>query len=176
MIYEPAEDSFLIENEIKKYSKDKSVLDIGSGSGILALAAKFSKASYVLAADINPEAVSYLKSKSLSTIESDLFSNVSESFDIIVFNPPYLPEDEREDKSSSLITSGGKNGDEIILKFLRQAKKHLNPAGFILIVLSSLTPKDNILNLLKDINMKKEILSKKKIFMETLEVWKITQK
>ena len=36
MIYQPSEDSYLLEKEVKKYSPKKSVLDIGSGSGIQA--------------------------------------------------------------------------------------------------------------------------------------------
>jgi methylase of polypeptide subunit release factors len=46
----------------------------------------------------------------------------------------------REDKESALATTGGKQGDELILKFLKQAQKHLTKKGIILLVLSSLTP------------------------------------
>jgi release factor glutamine methyltransferase len=173
MIYEPAEDSLLLEKEVRKLAKRKTFLDIGSGSGIQAKAAMESGATSVLAADIDPETVKNLKSKGIPSVRSDLFSNIKGKFDLIAFNPPYLPEDMREPKSSRRATTGGKKGDEIILKFLKSAKSHLNKNGVILIVVSSLTHKSRILALFKKQALKKEVLSKKKLFMETLEVWKI---
>jgi release factor glutamine methyltransferase len=175
MIYQPKEDSYLLEEQVKKFSNNKSVLDMGSGSGIQALAALSSGAKSILAADINPEVIEELKKKDIPVVKSDLFSRIKEKFDIIVFNPPYLPLDKREDKESSLTTSGGKKGDELIIKFLRQSVTHLNKKGFILLLISSLTPEDKILELLKKLNLNKSILSEKKFFMETLKVWKIAK-
>ena len=54
MIYEPREDSYLLQKYVKKYSKGKYFLDIGSGSGIQAKTAIKAKAKSVLATDINP--------------------------------------------------------------------------------------------------------------------------
>src|SRR3989344_8622037 len=98
MIYEPHEDSFLLVKQIKKLSKDKKVLDMGTGFGILAETALKSGARDVLAVDINEGVVSYVMSKGIKAKISNLFSNVNEKFDLIVFNPPYLPEDELEDR------------------------------------------------------------------------------
>ena len=177
MIYSPREDSFLLEKEIKKLVKGKikgkTFLDMGAGSGIQGKAAKEAGVKSVLFADINKEAISILKKEGFNAVQSNLFSKIKGKFDIIAFNPPYLPEDKREDKESQLATTGGKKGDEIILKFLKQSKSHLNKGGIILLLLSSLTPKNRIIKLLRKQNMKKEIISEEKMFMETLEVWKI---
>lgn len=173
MIYTPAEDSYLLEKYVKKYSKNKSFLDMGSGSGIQIKSALSAGASYVLASDINQEVINKLKSENFNAIQSDLFKNIKEKFDIIAFNPPYLPKDKQEDKESALATTGGKRGDEIILKFLKQAKNHLNKEGFILLIISSLTPKNKIINLLNDLSMSYKLLETKKIFFESLEIWKI---
>ena len=60
MIYEPSEDSHLIKKYIKGYSKNKKVLDVGTGSGILAKEAlKYTK--NVIASDINKECFSGLR-------------------------------------------------------------------------------------------------------------------
>src|SRR3989344_2708496 len=146
MIYEPSEDSFLLADAVKKYSKGKSVLDIGTGSGIQAKTAVSVGAKFVLASDINEKALEHVKSTSqgIQTTHSNLFGNISGKFDLIIFNPPYLPADKREDMESQEVTTGGKKGDEIILEFLRQAKEHLSSNGIILLVLSSLTPHANI--------------------------------
>ena len=68
MIYEPAEDSYLLEKQVKKYSKHKRVLDIGAGSGIQALAAMNSGAKYVLAADIEDEVYNLVRFGNLNYI------------------------------------------------------------------------------------------------------------
>jgi len=179
MIYSPREDSYLLEKQVKKYSKNKSVIDIGTGSGIQALSSLSSGAKEVTASDINEEAINHLKNiiKSnnyiIKLIKSDLFSNIKNKFDLIIFNPPYLPENKDEDKESKLTTTGGKRGDEIILRFLKQSKAHLNKNGILLLLLSSLTPKDKILKLLKKLSLSHNIISSEKLFFETLEVWKI---
>jgi len=176
MIYFPREDSFLLEKEVKKYAKGKSFLDLGAGSGIQARAAKSVKAKSILCVDINEEALKELKLQGFSTIKSNLFSNTKEKFDLIAFNPPYLPRDKREDKESALTTTGGKKGDEIIIKFLEDIKKHLNKNGIVLLVISSLTPKEKILKILEKNSLSYKIISSQKFFFEILEVWKIKTK
>ena len=173
MIYTPREDSFLLEREVKKLAKNKAFLDIGAGSGIQAKAALSVRAKSVLAADINQEAITLLKKQGIHAIKSNLFSKIKGKFDMIAFNPPYLPEDKKEDRKSKLTTTGGKRGDEIILRFLKEVKKHLADNGIILLVISSLTPRKQILALLKKQSLKRRALSSKKFFFESLEVWKI---
>jgi len=170
-IYQPAEDSYLFANSLKKYlSKNKiqSYLDMGTGSGILAeTASKYIDKENILAADINPEAVKLLKQKGFNAKKSNLFSNIKQKFDLITFNAPYLPLDPREPKSSQLATTGGKCGDEISIEFIGQAKKHLNKNGKVFLLISSLTPMKKI----GRFNYK--IIARKKIFMEELLILEI---
>lgn len=173
MIYEPAEDSFLLEKVVRDRAKGKRVLDIGTGSGILALAALRVEAEEVLAVDINAEAVKSVKQKGVNAVKSDLFSKVSGRFDLIIFNPPYLPFDRREDKESTLITSGGEKGDEIILRFIENAKEHLDARGEILLLVSSLTPMRRINQVLRDGGFRKKVVARQKVFMEELKVLEI---
>lgn len=184
MIYQPREDSYLLEKQVKIYSKNKSVLDIGTGSGIQALAALFSGAKEVTASDIDKESIDNLKkliehkNLNIKIIKSNLFTNIKSKSDLIIFNPPYLPEDEDnlEDDESKRATTGGKRGDEIIISFLNQSKSYLNKNGIILLLLSSLTPKDKILKLLSKLSLKYKIISQEKLFMESLFVWEIKEK
>ena len=93
MIYEPSEDSYLLAKYVDKFSKGK-VLDLGTGSGIQAeTALKHTKE--VLATDISKEAVKFVKKKGIKARISDLFSNINEKFDLIIFNPPYLPREKK---------------------------------------------------------------------------------
>lgn len=176
MIYQPAEDSELLARHIPDYAKSKSFLDMGAGSGIQARAALNAGAKTVLAVDIDPEVIAELKKKNLPCVKSDLFSRIKGTFDLIAFNPPYLPQDEREDKESRRITTGGKKGDEITIRFIRGLSKHLARNGVALIIVSSLAPHDRMKKELAKAGFKKKTLETVSFFMETLELWEIRRK
>lgn len=170
-IYQPSDDSHFFADFLKKelsklIKKDKQLkfLDIGTGSGILAKTAlKFLPTIDITATDINPVTIKALQKEKFKTIQSNLFENINQKFDLIAFNAPYLPLDNREPKSSQLATTGGKHGDEISLKFLKQAKQYLNKNGKIFLLISSLTPMDKIKKL-----WNYKIVARKKIFIEEL--------
>lgn len=175
-IYSPSEDSYFLSDTIKKQfkkNKDKSlkILDMGSGTGVQAescIKLGIDKKNIILA-DINKDSVSHCKSLGFNAIQSNLFESIPKNnkFDIIIFNPPYLPIDKKEPKDSRLATTGGKHGSEIINRFLKQAKDFLANKGKIILLTSSLT---------KNINWdgyKKELLAKKKLFFEELYVWEV---
>src|SRR3989344_1582935 len=149
MLYEPSEDSFLLQEQVRKYAKGK-VLDMGTGAGILAKTA-LEKTKDVLAVDINEEAVNNCKKLKINCIKSDLFEKVKGKFDLIIFNPPYLPDDniKLEDNLNHI---GGKKGNEVLERFFSQTKKYLTKEGKILIVFSSLTP--NVNKIIKKYNFK----------------------
>lgn len=173
-IYKPSDDSFFFAQFLKDYflklkNKNISYLDIGAGSGILAETAKKSGIKNILAVDINKESIDYIKQKNFKTIQSNLFSKIpkSEKYDLITFNAPYLPEDKREPKESQKATTGGKKGDEISVKFLKQAKTHLAKDGKVFLLISSLTPQDKIKK------FKPKIIKTKKIFFEELKILQV---
>jgi|SRR3989338_73229 len=176
LIYSPREDSYLLYKEVKRRAKDKKVLDMGTGSGILAIGAKKGGAIEVLAVDINPDAVAFVKKKGVEAVESDLFEKVNGKFDLIVFNPPYLPENESEDAESKLATTGGKKGDEVILRFLEVVCKFLNSEGNVLLLVSNLTSTKRIEDLIQRKGLSKEVIASEKLFMEELFVWKLQRK
>jgi release factor glutamine methyltransferase len=163
-----------LENFFKKISKNnlktKKFIDLGSGSGIQAeTIARFTKKENITCIDIDPAVIKFLTKKGFKTIYSDLFSNIKGKFDFIVFNPPYLPEHEHD---KILDTTGGKEGDETILRFLVQADKHLKKDGKIMLLISSHTPQKKIFSLLKE-KYKYKKIAEKKLFFEKLEIYEI---
>ena len=87
---------FLIDNFDLR---NKSVLELGAGSGLISAIASQSGAM-VTASDINPAAIQAITESSLKnnltikTILSDLFDYIpSQTFDLIIINPPYFPEE-----------------------------------------------------------------------------------
>lgn len=174
-MYLVSEDSFLLLNNLNKYlKKNLRILEIGAGSGIISQKAKKLGAE-VLCVDIDKKVVKQLIKKHLNARVSNLFSNIkkTENFNLIVFNPPYLPE-HKYDKQKD--TSGGKKGYELSLKFLKQAKKHLDKDGKILLLLSSFSNLLEFKQKIKKLNIKIKTIAKKKLFFEQLHLFEISFK
>jgi len=171
MIYEPAEDSFLLAKHVKKLAYGK-VLDVGTGSGIQATTALENKnVTAVTAVDKNPEAVKQCD-KRIRCFQSDLFSKVKGKFDTIIFNPPYLP---AEGKVKYPALEGGKKGYEILERFLDQVGDYLSTDGQILIVFSSLTNKKKVGEFIERNLFTSKQLDKEHIGFEDLFVYRITK-
>ncbi len=169
-LYEPGEDTELLITQVEKLAYG-DVLDMGTGTGMLVKAAlKNKNVKSVTGADINPYAVEYCKKtiKGAKFVQSDLFENIKGKFDVITFNPPYLPEEKKEDLETALMTSGGYKGYELLIKFLKQAKEHLKKDGFILTVFSTLTGPEEVFKEAKELGYDAEILDSKKLFFEKL--------
>lgn len=184
-IYQPREDSYLMQETLKKCIKDLDssikILDMGTGSGILALTCWNLGFENIIAADIDEDSLTYLKKLNkllkIKIIKSDLFFNLkNQKFDLIIFNPPYLPEDKREPINSKIHTTAGKKGYEIIVRFLEQAKNYLNKDGKILLLFSSLSKPKIIISKAKLLGYNYKLLNKKKLFFEEIFVYEFSRK
>lgn len=146
-VYEPAEDSYLLAKYVEKYAKGKTILDVGTGCGIQAIIAAKNGAKKVVGIDKNPDAIENARlnakqnNANCEFFLSDLFSNVNEKFDLIIFNPPYLPttHEEKIKGPLNLAFDGGVTGRETLELFLKQYKNYLNENGFALVLESSLS-------------------------------------
>ncbi len=142
-VYEPSEDSFLLLDAIPNFSR-KRVLEMGCGSGVIAVELAL-RGNTVTAVDINPRAVDATlnlaeeRGVEIRALTGNLFSAVSGLYDVIVFNPPYLPCPPEEDPA----VCGGER-DEVIHAFLQEAWKHLSPGGRIYLLVSSLNDADRL--------------------------------
>ena len=173
-IYQPSDDSYLMQKVLQekipnllKRNPNLKVLEIGAGSGVQLVILQQNGVKNIFSSDINSHAVMQCKKLGFDCIQSDLFEKIKNKYNLIIFNPPYLPEDKREPSDSKLATTGGKDGSEIINKFLIQAKKYLEKDGKIFLLTSSLT---------KNINWqdyKKTKIEEDDLFMEKLFVWEV---
>lgn len=142
----PEQETELLVEEVIKHSEGKSVLDMCTGSGCIAISiALFGKPSRVSASDISPKALEVarenaksLKAGEISFIQGDMFENVTDKFDIIVSNPPYIETgeiDELMPEVRDYIPRLALDGDIDGLKFYRiiskEAVKKLNKNGRI---------------------------------------------
>jgi release factor glutamine methyltransferase len=145
--YEPREDSFLMLEALAESSlHGLRILDMGTGSGILA-AYCARRGADVTASDIDIEAIRALQRTSnrmgisIKLVTCDLFSEIPERFDIIVFNPPYLPSSTIGDRT----TDGGKHGTEVVSRFLDELTEHLVGNGRGMLVVSSLNDPEHLM-------------------------------
>lgn len=182
-VYSPREDSLLLARKVlEEVRNGDSVLDMGCGSGILGLVAA-KKAKTVTAVDMNPEAVELTQEntelnsiENIKTKESDLFDNIEKRFDLIFFNSPYLPTEKKEEKiKGSEQWSGGKEGIDVIEPFLKEVKNHLKRNGRILLLISSLTGKEEVEKIITNNGFTSQTIDKKKIDWEKLIVLRITR-
>ena len=142
-MYEPLEDSFLLEEAVSKYA-DGKVLDLGTGSGIQGIAAAI-KGCTVTFSDIDERALSCAKANAAANgvggdfIKSDMFESITGRFDTMIFNPPYLVSDAETElvgKDASL--EGGPSGRELIDRFMDGYQAHIASGGTVLLLESSI--------------------------------------
>ena len=175
-VYIPAEDSYLLAENLEIKS-GQSVLEIGTGSGIVAMYAS-RLTEKVTATDINFDAItlaeSNFKANNIDNIEL-LFGNLFEpvknrKFDVILFNTPYLPTEEGEvlDDTINYAFDGGLNGRKVIDLFLNEVKNHLNDGGIVQLIQSSLSDNDETLNKLDELGFTAEIAKKEHYFFEDI--------
>ena len=169
-VYEPAEDSFLmIEAVLRETKRSDSILEIGTGSGIVSMF--IGDIAQFIATDISSQAVKCAKLNGIGVIRTDLFGgiNFKGKFDLIVFNPPYLPsEDQKTDMD--VLWDGGPSGREIINRFLDQVKNYLTENGRILLLVSSLTGIEQVIDKMKSLDFVVDEIISEKHFFERLVV------
>ena len=174
-MYHPSEDSELLARVLEvtiRREGPASFLDMGCGTGIqskTAISCGVKKES-IIAADIDEESVEETAKLGVRALKSDLFENIHQKFDLIAFNPPYLPED-KHDKGKD--TSGGREGHETIARFLNQAKSHLTQEGIIILLFSSLSGKNRISEIMEKEGFSFKELARAKFFMEEIYVFKL---
>jgi len=171
-VYEPAEDSFMIAENLF-VNKGEKVLDMGTGCGILGVIAA-EKASSVLSVDINLNAVRCAKenakvngvAEKMFFIHGDLFSPIRSGvkFDLIMFNPPYLPSEPSEGREwIEMAWAGGLNGRAVIDRFLREVQDHLKIGGRVLLVQSTLADVNKTLKILEEKGFRVRIVEKRNL-------------
>lgn len=179
LVYEPAEDSFLLADATLKEAKPgMCILEIGTGSGFVsAVLLANLKDIRLVATEINPHAAHCAKMNGVEVIRTDLFKGLKSRspetlFDLILFNPPYLPTSKEEKVPGWLnyAFDGGTNGRETLDRFLDEIRDYLKPGGEILVLISSITGLDAVKEKMEKLGFAVEIVARKKVSFEELMV------
>ncbi len=142
----PRPETELIIDVAKKYiDKDvKNIIDIGTGSGVIAITLKLIFPNInITASDISEDALKIAKRNAeihkvkLDFVLSDALQNIHSNFQMIVTNPPYVKSSFIEDDLSLAYEprralDGGESGLEVIKKILKEAKEKIDTGGLII--------------------------------------------
>lgn len=131
-----------IEYINKYFNKKVKVLDIGTGSGVIAITLSKKIDSLVTASDISKEALEVAKENAknnnvnINFIHSNLFNNIGEKYDVIISNPPYIAYDEVIDakvknNEPHLALYAENNGLYFYEEILRDAHNYLNEKNIL---------------------------------------------
>ncbi len=145
-IYPVREDTLLLLDAAEKEAGPSDrVLEVGIGSGFIAQRIQ-RQVSSLVGTDINPHAVRMARAKGIDVVQTDLAAGLCGRFDLVLFNPPYLPTqlDERIDDWLEFALDGGGSGRRVIERFAREVGSVLAPKGRILLVISDFTGPDAV--------------------------------
>ncbi|WP_296801836.1 HemK2/MTQ2 family protein methyltransferase [uncultured Methanobrevibacter sp.] len=175
-VYVPAEDSYLLADNLE-IKKGQSVLEIGTGSGIVAMYAS-RLTDDITVTDINFDACELARKnftengiENIEILWGNLFEVVeNRKFDVILFNTPYLPteDDEVLDNTINYAFDGGLNGRKVIDLFLNEVGNHLNDGGIVQMIQSSLSGNDETLAILDELGFIAEIAASEHFFFEDI--------
>jgi release factor glutamine methyltransferase len=185
-VYDPAEDTFLLLETVHIDSND-TILELGTGCGIIALDCAC-KGSHTICTDINPFAVQLTRRNiernllllrgSMEIRQGNLFSILHEKelFNVIIFNPPYLPTKKQEKVGGwfDIATDGGQDGLRVTKRFIQGLKKHLLNNGRAYFIFSSLSNRLTLEHYLKNEKLSFCIVARRKFDSEQLDVYCVT--
>lgn len=176
-VYEPAEDTHLLLRAAQEEVRpDDVVLEMGAGRGLISKSL-VPLARRVIATDINPGAVRLLRLEGIETIRADLFTGIGSRFDLVLFNPPYLPTGEEEvlDGWLNRAFDGGDTGRDTINRFLEALGVHLETEdGRALLLVSSLSDPSEVAEKARRVGLEVEVAAAEKYFFEELLVLRLS--
>jgi release factor glutamine methyltransferase len=169
--------SVLLASKIS-VNPNESVLDMGTGSGILGIIAA-KQAKNVIAIDINPNVIhcAYINArihkvnKKIAFIVSDLFESLKkeELFDLIIYNPPYFSKSAKNMLQRAWC-------DTNILQFLSQSKYFLKQKGRLIITFSSMGDLGALHAAFNRLGFSAKTKDEKSLFLEKLHVFELKKR
>lgn len=172
-VYAPQDDSWLLAQVLRREDlRGARVLDLCTGSGLLAVTAARAGASDVVAVDVSRRAVLtarlnlWRNAARGAVVRGDLVRAApSGPFDVIVSNPPYVPApgDVLPTRGPARAWDGGRDGRTVLDRICREAPARLAPGGRLLLVHSHVCGADRTLELLHEQGLHAEVLMRREL-------------
>jgi release factor glutamine methyltransferase len=172
-VFRPPSDAWMLADVLRDQTLPPraSVLDLCTGSGVLAVSAALRGAREVTAVDVSRRALlaarfnARLNGVRVRALRGDLFAPVGRArFDAIVSNPPYVPGVMESIPRSGLARAweAGHDGRVLLDRICAEAPAHLRPGGFILLVHSSLCGTDATLGMLREGGLEADVVARRR--------------
>ena len=147
-VFRPRSDSRLLASVLRRQDgvRGGDVLDVCTGSGLIAVTAALAGARSVCAVDVSLRSVltarlnARLNGVRVEALRGDMLAAVpGRRFDVIAANPPYLPsaQDALPARGTARHTEAGDSGRELLDRLIADAPGHLRPGGLLLVTHSS---------------------------------------
>lgn len=178
-VYQPAADSMLLADvALDELGTGTLALEVGTGSGVVAERVADETGARVVASDVNPHACRQARERGVPVVRADLVSPFRDvAFDAVLFNPPYLPADPDASRADwmEVALTGGETGREVVEDFLNDVGRVLSPDGVVLLLVSTLTGVDEVVDYAADCGFSAVALRDESFPFETLTVLKLVQ-
>lgn len=176
-VYQPAEDSRLLaEVAADEIDVGDLALEVGTGSGYVAQFVRDETGARVVGVDVNPHACRETYDRGVPVVRGDLVAPFRDrAFDAALCNPPYLPTDpdDARDDWLEVALSGGETGRAVIDPLLDTVGRVLAPDGFVLLLVSSLSGVDDVVERASENGFSAVALRDESFPFETLTVLKL---
>ncbi|HEY3440768.1 MAG TPA: peptide chain release factor N(5)-glutamine methyltransferase [Paludibaculum sp.] len=139
------ETEHVVEHALEAARDARTVLDIGTGSGALAVTLALELGARAVATDLSHAALAVARQNAIRLgarvdfVQADLAAGLAARFDLIVSNPPYIPaaeiptlQREVRDYEPHLALLGGEEGAEPYRRIIPQAEQLLKPGGWLI--------------------------------------------
>jgi methylase of polypeptide subunit release factors len=150
----------------------RTVVDVGTGSGILGIVARLQGAARVYVLDINPEAVAVALENAarnavqagfipLPTGQTMLPLPAGTSIDVVLCNPAQLPQPESAQADDPFYA--GRDGRQMIEGVIRETPRWLSPTGELLLIHNSLTDFPASMRLMESLGLEPRVLAERSL-------------
>jgi HemK-related putative methylase len=178
-VYQPAEDSALLARAaIDDMTAPEHVLEVGTGSGWVAEQVADETDARVVGSDLNPHACRQARERGVGAVRADLVAPfAADGFDAVLFNPPYLPTDPDNEWGDWMehALSGGTDGRRLIVPFLGDVGRVLQPDGAVYLLVSSLTGYEIVVDLAEEAGFATAEVAQESYPFEVLSVLRLSQ-
>lgn len=170
-MFSPRSDTWLLADVVRRQDalEGAEVLELGTGSGAIAVSAAKGGARRVTVVDVSRRALvtavlnARMNGVRVVARRGDLFAPVEgERFDIVVSNPPYLPSAAIPARGAARAWEGGPDGRSILERICADVRRHLKPSGSVLLVHSSVNDVSRTLDALEEAGLRADVIARER--------------
>ena len=169
-VYPPSDDTFLLLDAVSRLDvRGKRVLEVGCGCGVISVALA-KRGAEVVATDVSPRAAentrvnARLNGVSVDVVVADLMEGISGSFDLIIFNAPYLECRESPEYSG---------GTDLVMRFVLGCRGRLRRGGEVYVTACDANDVGLLMCAASEVGLEPAIAARKRLFFEEIYVLRL---